>query len=338
MKKFPELNNDFGDIHKMLIDRIRGKLLLTAIELKVFNHLTEPKSAEDIAKAISGHPGNTRHFLDGLTSIGLLTKKDGRYENSELSKTFLVDGHDTSLGDFLTGYNVYFVPVLEKMKGLVLEGPMPLPQMGAESEEMRTQMTVSMANCERSGMGQMVAKIVSQLPEFPSFGKMLDMGGGPGLLGIAITMKHPSMKGIIFDRPPVVKIAKDFIAEYGMEDRMDVIGGDFMKDSIGEGYDLIWVCAALYFSKDDIDSITKKIYDALNPGGVFISFHDGLTEEWTKPEFMVLAWLPTSMTGYDFPMEQGFIADSMLRVGFKSVRSRTYDTPMGPMDMDVARK
>ena len=35
---------------------------------------------------------------------------------------------------------------------------------------------------------------------------------------------------------------------------------------------------------------------------------------------------------------QGFIADSMLRVGFRSVRSRTLDTDRGPMDLDVGRK
>jgi hypothetical protein len=36
--------------------------------------------------------------------------------------------------------------------------------------------------------------------------------------------------------------------------------------------------------------------------------------------------------------DQGFIADSMLRVGFRSVRSRTLEMSMGPMDLDIGRK
>ena len=40
----------------------------------------------------------------------------------------------------------------------------------------------------------------------------------------------------------------------------------------------------------------------------------------------------------DVSFDQGFIADSMLRVGFKSVRSRTVDTDWGPMDLDIGRK
>jgi predicted TPR repeat methyltransferase len=167
---------------------------------------------------------------------------------------------------------------------------------------------------------------------------MLDLGGGPGLIGIAIVAAHPSMKGIIFDKPAVVTVAETFIKEYEMEDRMEVLGGDFTSDPIGEGYDLIWASSALSLAKDDMDSLTKKIYDTLNPGGVFLVLHEGLTHERTKPDDMVLSMMPPALTGQDMRFDQGFIADSMLRVGFKSVRSRTLDTDWGPMDWDVGRK
>ena len=123
-----------------------------------------------------------------------------------------------------------------------------------------------------------------------------------------------------------------------MEDRMEVLGGDFNHDPIGEGYDLIWASSALSLAKDDMDSLTKKIYDALNQGGVFLVLHEGLTYERTKPDAMVLSMMPMALTGQDMRFDQGFIADSMLRVGFKSVRSRTLDTAWGPMDLDIGRK
>jgi hypothetical protein len=75
------------------------------------------------------------------------------------------------------------------------------------------------------------------------------------------------MKGVIFDLPPVVKVAKTFIKEYEMEDRMEVLGGAFNRDAICEGYDLVVACNSLQFSQV-IDSVVKKIYDALNSGGV----------------------------------------------------------------------
>lgn len=66
MKKLPKVSVSYGPLYRMLMTPIRSKLLLRGIELKVFNHLSEPKSADAVAKASCTHPGNTRVFLDSL--------------------------------------------------------------------------------------------------------------------------------------------------------------------------------------------------------------------------------------------------------------------------------
>jgi SAM-dependent methyltransferase len=323
----------------MLIAPIRSKLLLAGIELKVFNQLSQPRSAEDVAEAIGTHPENTRLFMDGLAAIELLTKRNGLYQDISVTETFLVEGTPTYLGQSFTFWNQMLNPALNDLPRLIREGPpTPPPEADMGSEEMWTQHAAIMADYQRAGWAQKTVEIVSGLPEFPSFRKMLDLGGGPGLVGIALVAAHPEMKGVIFDKPAIVKVAETFINEYEMEDRMEVLGDDYRRDPIGKEYDLIWASGTLNFVKDNMASLLKKIYDALNPGGVFISFHDGLTHERTKPETMVLAWLPTALMGNDCGFDQGFVADSMLQVGFKSVRSRTLDTLMGPMDLDIGRK
>jgi predicted TPR repeat methyltransferase len=177
-----------------------------------------------------------------------------------------------------------------------------------------------------------------KLPEFLSFQKMLDLGGGPGLIGMAIVDAHPTMKGVIFDLPPVIKETKKFITEYEMEERMDVLGGDFNRDPIGGGYDLVLASGVLQFATD-IDAVVKKVYEALNPRGVFVSLYPfGHTHERTKPESIVLSLLSMALMGQEAGVDQGYIAESMLRSGFTSVRSRALDTFMGPMDLDIARK
>ena len=338
MKNLPEVNLSFEELYRMLVAPIRSKLLLTGIELKVFNQLSEPKSAETVAEIIIAQPVNTGFFLDALAAIDLVVKKKGLYQNTPVTQTFLVEDSPTYLGQFFTNQLQWHKPVLNNLSMLVKEGPPPPSEMGAESEEMWAQMAITMANYERSGMAQHLSKIIEELPEFPSFKKMLDLGGGPGLIGIGIVATHPTMKGVIFDRPAIAKVAETFIKEYEMEDRVEALGRDYTNDPIGEGYDLILASATLNFVKDDLDSFLKKIYKALNPGGVFISVHDGLTLERTKPGIMVISWLSMALTGHDMGFDQGFIADSILRVGFKSVHSRTLDTPMGPMDLDVCRK
>ncbi len=339
MKKLPEVNESFGDLYQMLIAPIKSKLLLTGIELKVFNQLSEPKSADAVAEAISSHPENTRLFLDGLAASDLLEKNDGLYQNTAVTQTFLAEGSPTFMGEMFTSQAQMWDPALNDLPKLVNEGPPPpSPEMDMGSEEMWAQFTVSLANYERAGVAQQAVEFVSELPEFSSFRKMLDLGGGPGVTGIAIAASHPHMKGVIFDRPGIIKVAETFIKEYEMENRMDVLAGDYNCDSIGEGYDLIWTSNTLNFARHDLDSLMKKIYDALNPGGVFISFCEGLTNERTKTDFVVLSMMSFALMGQDMCFDQGEIADSLLRVGFKSVRSRTLNAPWGTADLDIGRK
>lgn len=336
MKKLPEVNESFGELYRMILGPIKSKLLLTAIELKVFNQLSKPRSAVAVAEALGTHPENTKLFLNGLAACDLVIKKKGLYQNRPDVQTFLVEGSPIYVGQGFSHFAKFHF-ALDNLSNLIKEGPpSPLPDMG--SEDMWADSLKISANTTRAGFAQQMVEIISGLPEFPSFQKMLDLGGGTGLNCIGIVSAHPTMKGVIFDRPAILNVAKTFIKEYEMEDRIEVLEGDYLQDSIGEGYELIWASSTLSFARHDIDSVVKKIYGALNPGGVFINFSEGLTEERTKPEPMVLMIMSMTMMGRDLALSQGEIADSMLRVGFKSVRSRTLDTDWGPMDLDIAQK
>ncbi len=337
MKKLPEVNLSYKGLYKMLDAPIRSKLLLTGIELKVFNVLSEPKSSKDVANTIGTHLNNTRVFLDSLAAIDLLNKKDGLYRNSPITQAFLVEDSPTYLGRLLT-FSKPDDQFLQNLPQLVREGPPPPPpEKPSFSEEELVKGVELIADIERV-FAQEAVNILLELPEFPSFQKMLDLGGGPGLIGMAIVDAHPEMKGVIFDLPPVVKEAEKFIEEYEMTDRMEVLGGDFNRNSIGEGYDLVWASGVFQFAVD-IDSVVRKVYDALNLGGVFVSLMPfGLSHERTKPESTVLSLLSMALMGQEFEIDQGYVSDSMLRVGFKTVHSRNFDTFMVPMELDIARK
>lgn len=337
MKKLPEVNLSYEGLYQILLAPIRTKLLLTGIELKVFNILSNLMSAEDVAKTLGMHPGNTRIFLDSLVAINLLQKRKGEYRNVPIAQAFLVETSPTFLGRFFTSMQTDD-QFLHNLPQLVKEGPPPPPETTPFSEEAFAKIVVLMADVERSGYVQEAINILLELPEFPSFSKMLDLGGGPGLIGMSIVDAHPTMTGVIFDLSPVVKETKKYIQEYEMGDRMEVLSGDFNRDSIGGGYDLVWASAILQFAVD-IDAVVKKVYDALNPRGVFVSLYPfGYTHERTQPESVVLSLLSMALMGQEVGGDHGYVADSMLRVGFTSVRSRTLNTSMGPMELDIARK
>jgi hypothetical protein len=136
-----------------------------------------------------------------------------------------------------------------------------------------------------------------------------------------------------------VKVAKEFISEYEMDSRMDVIGGNYLTDPIGKGYDLVFASSTLNFAKHDLNSLFKKIYNSLNPGGLFLSFQDGLKEEYTKPPSIVIGFLVMTLMGManDMAFSEGEIAEAMIRTGFKSVQTREI-TEFFDMELTIGRK
>jgi len=338
MKKIPEVKNDFGELYEKLLTNQETNLFIAAIELGIFQELSDWKSPEDLAKTLCLNSRNTAILLNSLASLDLIEKKDGRFRNAPAAAEFLEVKNDIYLGDFfLSCYRWYSIPAGD-ICDLVRDGPAERRMPEIESEETWAGQARLSANYQRAGMVQLAVRLVSSLPEYRSFGKMLDLGCGPGLFGTAITMGHPSMNAVLFDRPAVAGVAEEVVKEYGMGDRIEVVGGDYIDDPIGEGYDLVWASMTLNFSGDRLNEVIKKIHDSLNPGGVFISFSDGKTNEGTKPKEMVIGTLMPALYGDDMGLNEGVIAGAMIEAGFASVQSRAMMTPIGEVMVDIARK
>jgi SAM-dependent methyltransferase len=329
----------YGRLYDMITAPIHSRLLLSGLELGVFDHLKTPRTAVEMTELLRTHPGNTGMFLDALTCIGLLSKTNGVYRNAPEASVYLRTDGPAFLGGLLRLINSMCLDPLQNLTELVQKGPNPNPaDAHFSSEDLWAESARTSAAWVTGGVGAIMTGYLTALPEFPTFRTMLDLGGGHGMFAQAFVTAHPKMTAVIFDQPAVTAVADEFIGAAGLGERVVTRGGDYLQDDIGGGYDLIWACATLNFARHDLDRLLSKIHTALNPGGVFMAFQDGLTHERTRPD-QLLGHLGSALAaGQAFYFDQGEIADSMLRCGFKSVRSRTVSTPMGDMDLDIARK
>ncbi|QDU63531.1 Multifunctional cyclase-dehydratase-3-O-methyl transferase TcmN [Planctomycetes bacterium Pan216] len=80
-----------------------------------------------------------------------------------------------------------------------------------------------------------------------------DLGGGNGSNLAATLSRHPDMKGILFDLPTVVERGKVLLAERGLLDRCQVVGGSFF-DGVPAGADVYHMRHIIHDWNDD-DSI-----------------------------------------------------------------------------------
>ncbi|NPE27844.1 methyltransferase [Methanococcoides sp. SA1] len=339
MNNLPITDEVLTRIYEMSLAPVQTNAMIAGVELAIFDYLVEPMRAEELANKYSFDGRATKEFLNVLVACDLLIKKDGVYQNSQEANQFLVSNHPTYYGShLLMNYERYSMSP-NTISEMVRNGPpSQKKEEGMSSENFWAQHARSMANWERAGTAQMLADIIEALPEFSSMQKMLDLGGGPGLMGIATLSRHPSMKGIVFDQPSVIPVTEDFIAEYNLSERMTTVGGDYINGPIGGGYDLILASCTLNFAKDCMDPMIKKIYDALNPDGVFVSLHEGIYNEGTSPAIPVLCIMESALSGFNCLLDKGFIANAMLNAGFKSVRSQPITLDAGPLELDIARK
>ena len=88
--------------------------------------------------------------------------------------------------------------------------------------------------------------------DFSRFQKIADIGGGHGALLRAILLRHPGVRGILFDLPAVVAGAG--IPRRGaVTDRCEIVGGDFFK-SVPPGADA-YLLKSVIHNWDDADGV-----------------------------------------------------------------------------------
>jgi hypothetical protein len=236
--------------------------LTTSFDLELLDILHKPMTARECAESTGCRPDLISLLCAGLTSLGFLEKTGDQYCTTEFSRRYF-----TRDAPFPQENAIAFQ---RRLAGLWLQLPDILksgPVTYNRAEMFRDAIIPSMADNCRCGLLQQVTRAVAAIPEFRMARRLLDLGGGHGLYSIAFCMKNPELEAVVFDLPPVTSATRDFIARYHAT-RVSTLEGDFFKDPIGYGYDII-------FSSSNpggkVPSLIPKIADSLNEGGLFIN-------------------------------------------------------------------
>ena len=121
-----------------------------------------------------------------------------------------------------------------------------------------------------TGLSRINFEALAEKFDFSRYHTLCDVGGATGLLCIEVAKKHPQIKCISFDLPPVEPIAKKHIAAAGVGDRVQTASGDFFKDPLPRA-DVITMGMILHdWNLERKRQLIRAAYDALPPRGAFI--------------------------------------------------------------------
>ena len=71
-------------------------------------------------------------------------------------------------------------------------------------------------------------------------------GGGTGIYTFSLLQKNPSLRGVVLDRPEVLKIAAEMATAYGVADRLELVGGDMFVDQLPQNCEVILLSNVLH--------------------------------------------------------------------------------------------
>jgi demethylspheroidene O-methyltransferase len=108
---------------------------------------------------------------------------------------------------------------------------------------------------------------------------ILDVGGNIGVFVGTILQKQAHLKGTVFDLPQVVPNTRKRAASVGLGDRLDAVGGDFMKDPWPSGPDVItFIRMNNSRPREELLHLLKKAYALLPSGGKVIFFEENVLD------------------------------------------------------------
>ena len=311
------------------------QLIQGAIELDVFSNLEKPVTTKELAEKMNWDEGNTFNLLKGLYSLGYLERKGDTFCNMPETAKYLVKGKPAYMGSVLAFFCNNQGMSLGNVAQQVKEGPKPQEQtqqsmdFATYGEAMRD---------AQSGIRQYeLLEILRSLPEYKNIHKILDLGCGAGCLGIAVIQDVHKRTGVLFDRPDMQPLIEETVKLSNMQESISVKSGDFIKDEIGSGYDLILCSSIMLFAIAGGADFFAKLRKALNPGGVVVCLNEGIEADYSEPWDMILGYMVFNLQGMPMGVIKGQVADAAKDGGFHSVENRSVLLSTGMHDINILR-
>lgn len=313
--------------------------LQLALECGVFSQLQDFIAPRDLAGTLRLDEANTGYFLELLWSMNLL-ERDARqrYRNSPLATQYLHQEAPAYCGDALLFRHKVMRQTGEQLGELVRNGSTPPP---AASETLRrgwaNAARVQIAQEQRAVTASVACALLETLPEYPRLQRILDLGGGPGLVAIGLARRLSALSGTVFEYPEAAAVAADNIAAAGLAGRLQAIGGDLNEDDFGSDYDLIWCSSVLHFVSD-LPALLDRLNAALKPGGLLVCCQAEVPPAPNEAGRVLPYYLHMRMHGRHV-LEQGGLAAMLEDHGFGHIEQiNGLRFPVTPVNAVIARK
>jgi len=248
-----------------------SRCVIAAEQLLVFRKLNgRVLSAADIARRTGIHGKHCESFLDYLVLLGLLKKTKNRYSNSPLAKRHFIQGRTiewTQLWSAECAKDFEAFTVLEdaitsgkNWRRILGKERKPDYQLLQEDSKWARGFTYALYDLNKP-----TAETLAKNLDLSQYRSLLDVGGGSGVMSMALARAHPNLKACVLDFKYVCAATREIIRKERMSRRVKAVAGD-MNKSIPGGFDII-----MFWDIGQIDDhVMKMAYESLPESGMVV--------------------------------------------------------------------
>lgn len=257
-----------------------------AVSHSLFTHIDRgQRTVDEIAKAAGISPRGALALVDGAVGIGLLSVRDGKYENTPEAAAYLVEGKPSYFGGF-TKFNLTDLPHWARLTDVVRTGA-PADDVMKTENPFWEDLVISIAPWAFP-IAEAAAKTLRLAAAGPI--SILDVGGGSGAYSAALLKTNTTATSTQLDWSNVNRVAREFVARHGVGERFRTVDGDFHTVDFGEAlYDLA-IYSHIAHGEPAKENITvfRKFRRALKPGGTLLVVDFVQTDDRSGPPFALL--------------------------------------------------
>ena len=296
---------------------MKSRLILSSSELDLFTFLGRNRaSAESTARTLGLNERAATRLLDCLVTMGLLERKDGSY-NTTAQGSLLSSDHPQTLLPMALHLKHQWDRWSHLTEIVRHGGASGRSGLGEFSSEDQKNFIGAM-----HVVGRELAREIALAFDTRPYKRLLDIGGGSGSYTVAFLERNPRLKAVIFDLEEVVRLAGERLRSEGLQDRVELVAGDFYEDELPAGCDFALLSAIIHQnSPEENFQLFFRIRRALQPGGVLLIRDYIMDEARTTPPagaLFALNMLVSTRSGDTYTLAE--VKEKLERAGFVEVR------------------
>ena len=238
----------------MAFGAIPAQAVSVAAKLGIVDHLVDgPRSAGELARLTGTHAPSLYRVLRALATLEVLVEgADGRFASTTLGDTLRSDGPESVRRAVIMAGDPSFTRACGEMMHSVRTGTPAFDHVfGTPFFDYLARHTAAGAvfNGGMANLSELENPTLAAAYDFPAHACVIDVGGGRGGFLAEVLKAHPTVRGVLYDLPGVVREAS-VLREAGAAERCEVRSGDFFA-AVPEGGDVYVVKRILHDWADE---------------------------------------------------------------------------------------